>query len=609
MDSVAFLLKVWGLQCQPGEFVALSAKGRSWSDTTLPYDGQLAENLKSWLDRNKDKNCYFCPLPFTGPRRSKELVARSSMFWSDIDDADPKKLPPSILWESSPGRHQGLWLADHTLEPDAAAEGSRKIAYYLGADKGGWDLTQVLRIPGTPNLKYPERPLVRLKYFKDTVLRKIPQSPIDRWRASIPRKLLRLVEGPAEQGKRSDMLWYLEHELCDLGIPIKDVFSILRNSDWNKYRGRADEDERFESEMEKIRADRGEKKSETRLESRSLVVVEYAQLLSSQASSPGWMIKDFWMRGSHGIVAGEPKSFKSTLAMDMLTSVAADKPFLDHPVHYGGPVLIVQNENSDWIMKDRQEKMAASKGEVGNIKWRGNSMRISWARRLPMFFVNQQGLMLDDAADKEALESLIDQIRPAAIKLDPLYLMFGGDINSAKDLNSVLQWCLYIKQTYNCAVILVHHYAKGKSDVRGGQRMLGSTTLHGWIESAWYLQVQEPENKKHVITLEREFRGAGLYGKIDVDIEMGDFGEPTYETTVSEHRGDREEQASQGSQQDVMDVLAQSTDLMSKTAVAKKTGMSRYLVDKVIDELQKQGEIYRKGERYGINRRKGRDDE
>jgi hypothetical protein len=107
----------------------------------------------------------------------------------------------------------------------------------MGADRGGWDLTQVLRIPGTPNLKYADKPLVRLKYFKDTVLRKVPQRPLDRWRASIPRKLLRLVEGPAEQGKRSDMLWYLEHELCDLGIPIKDVFSILRESEWNKYRG------------------------------------------------------------------------------------------------------------------------------------------------------------------------------------------------------------------------------------------------------------------------------------------------------------------------------------------------------------------------------------
>jgi RecA-family ATPase len=138
----------------------------------------------------------------------------------------------------------------------------------------------------------------------------------------------------------------------------------------------------------------------------------------------------------------------------------------------------------------------------------------------------QQGLMLDDAADKEALESLIDQIRPAAIKLDPLYLMFNGDINSAKDLSGVLQWCLYIKQTYNCAVILVHHYAKGKDGVRGGQKMLGSTTLHGWIESAWYLQVQDPEEQKAVITLEREFRGAGLYGKIDVDIKMGPFGDP-----------------------------------------------------------------------------------
>jgi predicted transcriptional regulator len=58
----------------------------------------------------------------------------------------------------------------------------------------------------------------------------------------------------------------------------------------------------------------------------------------------------------------------------------------------------------------------------------------------------------------------------------------------------------------------------------------------------------------------------------------------------------------------VLDVLAQSTDLMAKTGIAKKTGMSRYLVDKIIEELIKEGEVFRKGERYGIHKRRTRDE-
>jgi hypothetical protein len=600
MNSTEFLLKVWGLQCETGDFVCLSSKGSSWKDFSFPYDGQLGPKLDQWLEVNKLKDMYFCPLPFSAAKRSKELVQRSRVLWSDIDEGNYKKSEPSILWESSPGRFQGLWILPKTVDPETAAQGSKQMAYYLGGDRGGWDLTQVLRIPGTPNNKYDDKPTVTLKHFTNNVLRKIPQSLIDRWRSTIPRKVMQIIEGPASVGKRSDMLWYLEHELCDLGIPIKDVFSILRDTEWNKYRGRDDEDERFDSEMEKIRGDRDEKKSVTRVDSVELKVVDYSQLMSSQISSPGWMVRDFWMKGSHGIIAGEPKSFKSTLGMDMLFAVASDTKFLgQYPVEYGGPILIIQNENAEWIMKDRLEKLAFSRGEVGNVKTStGGRMRIEWARNLPMLFVNQQSFMLDDAANKAALEDLIDRERPVAIKLDPLYLMFAGDVNSAKDLGPVLQWCLYIKQTYNCAVILVHHYGKGNAEKRGGQRMLGSTTLHGWIESAWYLQTQEPQDGKAVVTIDREFRGAGIYSKLDVTMSMGEVGNTHYETSVGEHKESGE--GSDGGEQEIMDVLAQSVDMMAKSAIAKKVGMSKYRVDSLVDALLKDKQLFRKGERYGI---------
>jgi hypothetical protein len=596
MNSQEFLLGVWALQCQPGDFVCLSTNS-PWKDYSFPYDEHLGDNLDKWLSAHAKKDMYFCPLPFTGPRRSKALVARSRILWSDIDYGDYSKCEPSILWESSPGRFQGIWILPKVVNPDEAAQSSKQMAYFMGGDRGGWDLTQVLRIPGTPNLKYDDHPIVKLTHFTDKILRKVPQSLLDRWRSVIPRKVMRIIEGPAEQGKRSDMLWFLEHELCDLGIPLKDVFSIIRDTEWNKYRGREDENERFESEMEKIRVDRGEKKAETRIESLELQVVNYYDLMASGAHEPGWMVKDFWLKRSHGIIAGEPKSFKSTLCMDMLFSVASGTPFLGlHEVHEQGPVLVIQNENADWIMKDRLGRLAESRGTCGRADYGeaklGGKIYIDWPKRVPLYFVNQQSFMLDDAANKQSLEELIDRLRPVAINLDPLYLMFAGDVNSAKDLGPVLQWCLYIKQTYNCAVILVHHYGKGNGERRGGQRMLGSTTLHGWIESAWYLQTQETPG---VITVEREFRGAGMFPKIDITIDQGTPLKPIYKTTQSEHTGEAGEEDWEAA---ILDLMAASPDLVGLGHVQRALKISNHKAQGILDRMMASQKIIRKGSVY-----------
>ena len=596
MDSVEFLLSIWKAQCKVGEYVALSTKGSSWQDYLLQYDETLEEKLTDWIEKHREKDQYFCPLPFSGPKRSKALVTRSTYLWSDIDDGDYSKCDPSVLWESSPGRFAGLWKLPKALTPAEAEEGSKNLAYYIGADRGGFDLTQVLRIPGTLNFKYASKPEVKLIHFNDRILKTIPQRPIDRWRKSIPRKLLTLLEGKAEVGKRSEILWSLWHELLDLKIPMKDVREILQASEWNKYRGRNDEDERFESEMEKIIGDRGEKGTTTKVADTILRVTGYAELMGSIASKPGWLIEHWWQRGSHGIMAGQPKSFKSTIAMDMFFSIAADKPFLgEFAVHYGGPVLIVQNENADHIMQDRWQKIATSKGEIGKIQTRKGRIQVEWGRDVPIFMINQTGFTLDDPSNLVALEELIQRIRPVAIQLDPLYLMFSGDVNSAQELNPVLTWCLYIKQTYNCAVMLIHHYGKGNSDnKRSGQRMLGSTTLHGWVESATYVEVQDPIGKTAVITLDREFRGAGIYEKVDLHLNQGDFGDPTYSAKIVAHSQSEEDVSEQ-----VVDAL-RGKDLQSKTSICKLAGLSQRQVSKVVDKLVADGIMYKKGERYGV---------
>ena len=109
----------------------------------------------STFTRIGTKNVYWCPHGFSKPRRKKQYAVLPALLWSDMDEAHPNlQFKPTIAIESSPDRYVGIWECDATV-----SEGlNRRLTYHIGADKGGWDLTQVLRTPGTLNYKYDPPP-------------------------------------------------------------------------------------------------------------------------------------------------------------------------------------------------------------------------------------------------------------------------------------------------------------------------------------------------------------------------------------------------------------------------------------------------------------------
>jgi hypothetical protein len=50
------------------------------------------------------------------------------------------------------------------VKPEEGEDLNRRLAYAMAADLSGWDLTQLLRVPGTRNRKYPDAPLVELAH-------------------------------------------------------------------------------------------------------------------------------------------------------------------------------------------------------------------------------------------------------------------------------------------------------------------------------------------------------------------------------------------------------------------------------------------------------------
>lgn len=255
----------------------LSLKEKAWSDTFFEWPRE-ANRVEAFIETYRHSNdLYVCPQLLIRPKRRKDAIKCTPTAWSDLDECNPKELRvrPTVTVESSPGRFQAYWVfADEEVPAFDAQDISRRIAYShadKGADKSGWDLTQVLRIPTTYNFKYAETGVppvvniidvnndtVKLEHLREQYpqvqqfaqLVDLPQPEeveastdvIMRHNAHIHPYAMVLFSTQPKDGDWSTALWNLEMMLFENGMTCEEVFAIVRDAQCNKYErdGRGD---------------------------------------------------------------------------------------------------------------------------------------------------------------------------------------------------------------------------------------------------------------------------------------------------------------------------------------------------------------------------------
>jgi len=499
----------------------------------------------------------------------------NNWLWADLDEVHPsvatKKLEfmPTVAIESSPGRYQALWKLNKKVSPKTLERLNRALTYALDADKGGWDLTQVLRVPGTHNFKYRDTPWVKMIWLEEDLVYShrdiwnrvrglVPAAElISGTQLHLPRKALTrrakqlLQTRDVVTGERSERLWELNCLLAEAGRTPDEIFELVSETPWNKW---PEHPGRLRDDIQKALNYIGRKLAQTtevkptppepvQIEAGGLPFVEYGSFMSMTMESPRWLIEDIWVANSYGLIAGEPKTNKTTLALALSVAVASGNPFLGvHPVSEPGAVLFIQEENAPWMLQDRLRKLAHYHGMLNSgvrqIRSEGagslgrNAMVIEFPRDYPMKFLNNWGFNLSLSEHQDMLEAEIAEYKPALLVLDPMYLIFGGiEENSSSALFQPLSWLKNLRYTYGCAIMLVHHFKKqntqkGAPQVREGQRMLGSTTLHGWVDSALYLELMKPPRVGWVKTrIQPEFRAMAPRGPMELAFSLGSPGE------------------------------------------------------------------------------------
>lgn len=585
-DAEDFLELVYG---DRSAWVDLPAKINGyWSSwyTEWPAEGKVSRYIDAAARDGED--LYYSVAQFGQRGRRIEDVLPSHWLWADLDEVHPTAaskllLHPTVAVESSPGRYQALWRLTGELRPATLAKLNRALSYALDADHGGHDLTQVLRIPGTRNFKYPEAPFVKLLWYEETAVydpRKVwakvkglvPPEEFDRVvhlkidRRDVPTRVRQLLETPDDrvvEGERSARLWELECALIECGWEDDEVFEAVWKCAWNKWKGVATGRKMLAREIKKARTrvsaaalrreDTNEKNHENNSNGRSrgsgvngglrqplqkhelgrqngasathvdsdeglrlLPLIGHSDFLWQHIRRPRWMVDQIWSAGAQGFIAGEPKSSKSAVALAMAIAVASGEPFLGkYAVKSPGPVIFIDDETGRYTTQDRMRRFEHKMGifdpqdvvesEVGifNIDLSGSE--------IPIHMVSEFGMNLMDEDHRNRFERTIEHVMPSLVVLDPFYMLTGDlDELRAAEVKPVLKWLKTIKQQAGCSIAVVHHFKKASENTKGarsGQKMMGSTYLHGWSESSLFCTAEDdPRSGWTRVKIETEHR-------------------------------------------------------------------------------------------------------
>ena len=622
-----FFTRVWGSSVGWAFIAFRKDDGKGLTTLAYRYPGQLNELLHMISNSSRTTDVYFCPHLFTAQSRTKDkAVTEIKWLWVDkdsgqLDDLKPK---PTICWETSGGRYAALWELDRMYPSAQVEQANRQLAYATKSDKGGWDLTQLLRVPESINYKYtptfqgrllwmdtttypidsvvaPKEELVsEAKQLLDDIESKRMPSNIPsfqevalRYGTKIPPKAWEILQAVPVVGEDwSGTLWKLECLLFDNGIPAEAVFTLAKNSPYNKYARDNRPDQHLWEEVLKAKSERTAivTKSQT---PRGLNWMGLNQIMAI-SERPEWLVKDVWMEKNVGWIAGVGKSYKSTISLDLALSIASGEPFLDtFEVMNPGPVLMIQEEDPAWRVAHRLQVMTRGKG-INQIEYREENNKIIMEmpadREIPLFVSIAGGFTLTDKDSVRLLEEALQQFRPRMLFLDPTFMLLPGvDEFKAGDVTGVLNLLKYWRNEYDCAIALVHHYNKGSG--KGNSRLYGSMAFYAWSENSMFVDRIADTNR---ISIERDVKDALV--STPLEVEFYDI-DKEYDFQVLQVSPTTRSAEGAGGQGKYVPSLAKNKvtrflqgllpdTIISRRDVSKNTGISEKTVSRVVKELE-----------------------
>lgn len=614
--SYKAILDIW--KQQPGNYFFLCTKSPAgkWKEHAFSPDefGEVRQFIRDY----DDHDIYFCPHGFNRRSRSKVEAVLPNLLWADLDYSDPREnklfkgLKPTVVIESSPGRFVGLWVLKNTMSEDV----NRRLTYFLEADHGGWDLTQVLRLPGTRNYKYKTQPKVRLlwddgpEYTLKAIEKRLPaeeegntgqylsaKEVFEEYESKLPRWVRRelLAKKITGRADRSEMLWKLENACLEVGMSIDEAFAVIRHSAWNKFKGRRNEDEQLRRELEKVVdnqfRERPKGKDKRKLKSdqdlrdeedgpRSRFI--FKPISEIKREKIHWLWYPYLALKEVSILEGDPGLGKSYMAMMVAAAIASGDRLPTPKKGMGrghGAVVYFDIENNA--------------GSVTKVRLAYNGYD-----DLGNYYPVEQAFAIDDEDALAEIYEHLEEIKPVLVVFDTLNTYIGrADTHKASESTQAMNVFKEIARDFNCAVLVLRHLTKGSGPAM--YRGQGSIAFAGSVRMIMQVGVHPEDSETRVMAQIKNNiapRALGLSFNIEArpkgesEFIWGEYTELTAEQVMDAAHKARTEGNKGSHVQDAMEFLenqikGKKLEADKLKRMAEKRSISSKMLDRAVSKM------------------------
>lgn len=240
--------------------------------------------------------------------------------------------------------------------------------------------------------------------------------------------------------------------------------------------------------------------------------ISYADLMRKDIPPVRWLVSGLLTDDAVAVVAGEPKTAKTWLALEIAVAVAlGDKVMGEFQARRTGPVVLFLTEDREASVKAR-----LSSTVLGHA--------VDPLEAAPPIHIKSRGTL--DLSDVATLAWLVASVRrlpepPRLLVIDPLRNVMGALKESDNDdmakVNAALR---ALRDVLGATVLYVHHTGKlteGNAGRRAGQRMRGGSALHGGYDAGIHLSAP---------TTTQDGRKTVMSATVDVEVKAGKAAAP-----------------------------------------------------------------------------------
>jgi hypothetical protein len=244
-----------------------------------------------------------------------------------------------------------------------------------------------------------------------------------------------------------------------------------------------------------------------------------ADLLAASYPAPPYLVRNLLV--DHGVqaISAEAKGTKTWITMEIALALASATPVFGRFPTCRGPshVVLFQAEDSERASRAKIRSIGASRGMSAD------EMR-AVAGRLHFHNLGRIDVLNRDHAARVVASVRALPEKPCLLIVDPLVKVHRVDENKSQEMELVTNALADIGRVLGLAVGFSHHNGKANENTgkrRGGQRMRGSSSLHGAVDGGLYLDAPTGDlSTTWIVKANSEIKGARSAGPFTLTLRV-----------------------------------------------------------------------------------------